>query len=108
MQVRTGRTAIAAHLCNFLSPYHYLADFHQALGSVRVPTDELITVVNINHITIFGMVVGIHDHPARRRLDWRSRGSREINALMKCATPGKWIDPHAKSGGVPLRLYRHH
>ena len=51
MQVRTGGTASAAHLCNFLSPYHYLADFNQALGSVRVPTDELITVVNINHIT---------------------------------------------------------
>ena len=85
MQMRTGRTASAAHLCNFLSPYHYLADFDQALGSVRVPTDELIAVVNINHITIFGMVVGIHYHPARRSLDGRSRGSGEINALMKCA-----------------------
>ena len=63
MQMRTGGTASAAHFRNLLSAYHYLAQFDQTLGSMSITADEIIAMVNIDHITIFGMEIGIHYHP---------------------------------------------
>src|SRR5215216_6333838 len=75
---------------------------------MRISTDELITVVNINHITIFGVVVGIDYHATRRSHDWSPRRGHKIDPLMKRATSGEWIDAHSKAGGVPFCLDRHH
>ena len=66
MQMRTGRTTSAAHFRDLLPAHHDLAQPDQALGSMSITADEIIAVVNIDHITIFGMKIGIHYHAARR------------------------------------------
>ena len=63
MQMRASRTACAANFGNLLSPYYHLPQFDQTLGSMSIAADKIIAMVNIDHITIFGMVIGIHYHP---------------------------------------------
>ena len=97
VKMRTGRAACAAHFRNLLSTHHYLAHLHQALGGMSIAADKVIAVVNINHITILRMIIGIHYHPPRRRENGRSGRHYEVDTFMKMALSGKRIDTQAKT-----------
>ena len=54
-----------------------------SLGGMGIAANQIVAVVNIDHITIFGMIIGIHHYSTRCRYDRRSRHHSEVDPFMK-------------------------
>ena len=52
-----------------------------------ISTDEIIAVVNIDHVTIFRMIVRIDYNATCCGYDWRPYLSNKINSFMECTFP---------------------
>src|SRR4051794_26884798 len=101
MQMRAGRTACATYFGYLLPPYYHLPQFDQALGSMSIAADEIIAMVDIDHITIFRMVIGIHYPPPGRRNDRSTCRCRKINTFMKSTPARERVYAQPKTRGVP-------
>ncbi len=65
MQVGAGRAAGRADLRYFLTTFDQIAFFDKHFGRMGVTGDQIIAVVNLDHIAIGRMVFLGHHHTAR-------------------------------------------
>ena len=65
MQMWPRRTAGIANFSDFLPLQYNLSEIHQTLRCMRIPRNQIITMVNFNHITILRMPIRIDHHTAR-------------------------------------------
>ena len=75
MQMRSGRPAGRADFSNFLAPLNQIAFFNEHARRVGVPANEVIAVVDLNHVSI-GLVVLLGDHYSTGRSKNRRTGLR--------------------------------
>ena len=52
MKIRTGRAASAAHLANFLPAFNQIAFFNKCSGRMGIARDKVVTVIDLQHITV--------------------------------------------------------
>ena len=53
------------------------------LGGVRIASDQVIAVIDLDHIAIWGVELLNHHHTARSRQDRGSRLSRVVQASVQ-------------------------
>ena len=61
-------------------------------------------MIDLDHITILRVEVGVDDHAARGRVDRRSVLGDEVDAFVERVLPAERIDAPAVVGGVPAAL----
>lgn len=96
MQVGTRGPSRVADLTDLLAPEDHVADADASLGSMSVTGDKIVTVIYLNHITIFGVGAGVGDNPSGSSQDWGPHLRVEIQAFMKGLSSSKGIDPPPK------------
>src|SRR4051794_6408899 len=57
MQMRTGRTASRSDVGNMLAALDDVADLHQQAGSMGVACDNIIAMVDLEHVAVLMMVL---------------------------------------------------
>jgi hypothetical protein len=71
-----------------------------------IPGDQVVAVVNLDQVAVFGMVFLRHHHAAGSRQDGRARRRWEIQPCMQGGSPVERVDSPAKSGPRRRRLDR--
>ena len=62
MQVRASRPSTCANFSNFLTSLDQIAFLDPHFGSMGIPCDEVVAMVNFNHLAIFWVkLLGDHD-----------------------------------------------
>src|SRR3954469_23508675 len=100
MQVRPGRAAGIAREGYALRALHYVALLDEELGEMRVAGDEVVAVIEVDHVAVLRMKAGELDDPAGRGNHRRAEVGKEIDPLMHRPLSTEGIDPPAKAGGV--------
>ena len=108
MQVIAGRAACAADLGNLLTAPHYLPDFGQQTGSMRITRNNIIAVVYLRHITILRMAARIHHDATGRSPDGRAFRHHIIHALVHRVLAGEGVYAPTEVGGIPANTDRRH
>ena len=85
------------------SPQHEIPNLTRRCEA-RVTRDEVVPVIDFNHITILGMEVGVDDHAAGRSVHRGSLRGNHVDAVMEGALPVERIDAPAVVGRAPAIL----
>ena len=108
MQVRAGRAAGRAHFTDLASARHDVALLHEQLRAMRVASDEVVAVIDVDHVAVLRMEAGEDDDAAGGGNDLRAGFGEEIDSFVHRQLAGERIDPLAEAGGVVGRPHRKH
>src|SRR5688500_11350579 len=100
MQMRPGRAAGRPHFGDLFAPLHQVALAHQDLGGVGVARDQVVAVVDVDHVAILRVEAGEDHHTAGGGDDRRAVVGDEVDAFMHRPLPVERIHAPAEARRV--------
>src|SRR6266511_908806 len=106
MQVRTGGAPSRAHRGNSLAPDYQVTLFDEQHRAVRVTSQQPVTMVDLDHLTILRMNVREDDLAARGSDDRGAGLGGKIQTFVKTLLAREWIDAPAVARRKPTAVHR--
>ena len=72
MQMRPGGATCGANFGNFLAPFDQIALFYPHFGGMGIASDQIVAMIDFDHVAVFLMVFLRHHHTAGRRQNSRA------------------------------------
>ena len=96
VQVRPGRTACRADVGDLLAALDQVALLHPEPGGVGIAGDQVVAVVDFDHVAVGGMNFLRHHDAAGGGQDGRARVGLEVQPGVQRASAGERIDAPAE------------
>src|SRR3990172_7054077 len=106
MQVRTGGAAGRADCGDLAAAAHDLSDFDEQLGGMGIAGDEVVAMVDLDHLAVLTVIFGEHHHAAGCRKYGCPHIGDEIDTLVQGMLPGDGINAPPEARSVPARIDR--
>ncbi|MNL59321.1 hypothetical protein D3C87_1830360 [compost metagenome] len=91
-----GRTTGCTHFGNLLPPFDNVSLLHMHLGCMGVSGDQIVAVIDFDHVAV-GWVKLLHHHDAAGRgQDRRSGVGRKVQSGVQGRAPVDGIDAKTK------------
>src|SRR5450830_448293 len=97
VQMGTGRSAGSTDIGDMLAPLDDVAYLHVEPGSMRISSDEIIAVINLQHVAKLIMIFGGNDYAGSSSDNRRAGRRRKIQTFVKRILAGKGIDAPAEA-----------
>ncbi len=103
MQMSTGGAPAGTHLADHLATAHQAAQPGQATRHVGIACGDLLTMIDLDQVTVLMVHFRTHHHTTGGGLDRRADGRGKIHPLMQCLAAGEWINAKAEIGAPVCR-----
>lgn len=97
MQMCARRAAGRTHISHTLASLDDVANIYMQLRSVCIAGNDVVAVINFQHVAVFVMIFCRDDNPAGGGHDGSSIRCRKIDSFVDSATAGKRVEANAKT-----------